>query len=160
MFLDIYKLSRYYETFIDEGFDRILCLLDITESDLISLNVKRGHRRLLQRAIATARGIPISTPIIINYGYHEIDRPYSPNDCNIIPLHNHQADFRRYYLRKKLTTTKPITPFDKFVNEIQLDSDCNEDILGLAHECWNQLTAVEKEKYERQALIANSDCIN
>jgi hypothetical protein len=72
MFLDIYKLSRYYETFIDEGFDRILCLLDITESDLISLNVKRGHRRLLQRAIATARGIPISTPIIINYGYHEI----------------------------------------------------------------------------------------
>lgn len=26
MFLDIYKLSRYYETFIDEGFDRILCV--------------------------------------------------------------------------------------------------------------------------------------
>jgi hypothetical protein len=47
MFLDIYKLSRYYETFIDEGFDRILCLLDITESDLISLNVKRGHRRVV-----------------------------------------------------------------------------------------------------------------
>jgi hypothetical protein len=26
MFLNIYKLSRYYETFIDEGFDRILCV--------------------------------------------------------------------------------------------------------------------------------------
>ncbi|EIE92308.1 hypothetical protein RO3G_17179 [Rhizopus delemar RA 99-880] len=65
VFLDIHDLSQYYDTFINEGFDRILSLLDITESDLISLNVKRGHRRLLQRAIATVRGVPVSTPIII-----------------------------------------------------------------------------------------------
>ena len=45
-FLRHYKLSQYLETFVSEGFDRLLSLFDITESDLIFLNVKRGHRRV------------------------------------------------------------------------------------------------------------------
>ncbi|KAG0767905.1 hypothetical protein G6F24_002397 [Rhizopus arrhizus] len=39
---------------------------EITEEDFVALNVKRGHRRLIQREIATLNGIPKSQPIIVN----------------------------------------------------------------------------------------------
>ncbi|KAL0142403.1 hypothetical protein V8B55DRAFT_1497653 [Mucor lusitanicus] len=58
-------LSQYYQVFIEEGFDRPESLLEITESDLIQMQVKRGHRRLLQRAVANAKGIPSSVPLNI-----------------------------------------------------------------------------------------------
>ncbi|PHZ16507.1 uncharacterized protein RHIMIDRAFT_62793 [Rhizopus microsporus ATCC 52813] len=131
MFLSAYKLTQYYDTFINEGFDRLLCLLDITESDLISLNVKRGHRRLLQRAIATAKGIPLSTPIVINYGHHYYtDWPHTPNTYNIIPL---------YQALKCNCTSRPITPCDKFikVKTASLNGELEEDFYEYAMERWD-----------------------
>ncbi|KAI8091991.1 hypothetical protein BDF21DRAFT_410644 [Thamnidium elegans] len=64
-FLSQCGLSQYFETFIEEGFDRPESLIEITESDLIQMQVKRGHRRLLQRAVANAKGIPSSEPLNI-----------------------------------------------------------------------------------------------
>ncbi|KAL9541707.1 hypothetical protein MBANPS3_008969 [Mucor bainieri] len=64
-FLTQCGLSQYYQVFIEEGFDRPESLLEITESDLIQMQVKRGHRRLLQRAVANAKGIPSSVPLNI-----------------------------------------------------------------------------------------------
>ncbi|KAF2499378.1 hypothetical protein BU16DRAFT_269122 [Lophium mytilinum] len=49
-------LSQYLDAFVAEGFDTWETILDITESDLGALNVKLGHRRKLQRAIAETRG--------------------------------------------------------------------------------------------------------
>lgn len=49
--LSKYGLSQYTETFIEEGFEKIESLMEITETDLIQMKVKRGHRRLLQRAL-------------------------------------------------------------------------------------------------------------
>ncbi|GAB5592825.1 hypothetical protein Unana1_07725 [Umbelopsis nana] len=37
--------------------------MDVTENDLTEMNMKRGHRRLLQRHIATCKGIPASQPL-------------------------------------------------------------------------------------------------
>ncbi|KAG2173510.1 hypothetical protein INT44_007101 [Umbelopsis vinacea] len=64
-------LSQYYETFVNEGFDRVTTILDITENDLIEMNIKRGHRRLLQRQVATCKGLPISQPLYQLHHYHE-----------------------------------------------------------------------------------------
>lgn len=64
-FLSQCGLTQYYVTFIDEGFDRLDSLLEITESDLIHMQVKRGHRRLLQRAIFNIKGIPSKAPLNI-----------------------------------------------------------------------------------------------
>ncbi|KAG2203905.1 hypothetical protein INT47_007488 [Mucor saturninus] len=36
---------------------------EITEEDLIALNVKRGHRRVIQRGIATLNGVPQNQPL-------------------------------------------------------------------------------------------------
>ncbi|ORX90605.1 HMG-box [Basidiobolus meristosporus CBS 931.73] len=54
-FLKKCKLEQYYSTFVSEGFDQLNSLLEITENDLVAMDVKRGHRRLLQREIASMR---------------------------------------------------------------------------------------------------------
>ncbi|GAB5593267.1 hypothetical protein Unana1_08167 [Umbelopsis nana] len=58
-------LTQYYERFAEEGFDQLNSLFDITEADLSALNVKRGHRRLLQREIACRKGIPADQPLVV-----------------------------------------------------------------------------------------------
>ncbi|KAG1456597.1 hypothetical protein G6F46_007058 [Rhizopus delemar] len=65
LFLSQCGLLQYFKVFIEEGFERIESLLEITESDLIQMQVKRGHRRLLQRAVANAKGIPSNVPLNI-----------------------------------------------------------------------------------------------
>ncbi|KAI8971814.1 hypothetical protein BDF20DRAFT_915577 [Mycotypha africana] len=105
-FLEFYKLDQYFSVFVHEGFDRLLSLFDITEVDLISLNVKRGHRRLLQRAIATARGVPISTPIIITYGYLPPYIGRSTQGSSIMVSGNSSNNDNRFAL---LSTTTPTT---------------------------------------------------
>ncbi|KAF1801493.1 hypothetical protein FB192DRAFT_1281954 [Mucor lusitanicus] len=62
-FLDKCHLPQYYATFIDEGFESLQAVLEITEEDLIALNVKRGHRRVIQRGIATLNGVPKNQPL-------------------------------------------------------------------------------------------------
>lgn len=45
-------MGQYYQGFVNAGFDTWKTLLDITEDDLDSLAVQRGHRRRLQQEIA------------------------------------------------------------------------------------------------------------
>lgn len=53
-------LHEYLQVLSDNGFHTWAAVLDITEDDMTTLNFKLGHRRLLQREIATYRGIPQS----------------------------------------------------------------------------------------------------
>ncbi|KAG2230861.1 hypothetical protein INT48_009242 [Thamnidium elegans] len=65
-FLNHCHLNQYLDIFLSEGFDSISCLLEITEEDMIFMNVKRGHRRILQREIATKKGIPRHQLLVTN----------------------------------------------------------------------------------------------
>ena len=56
--LDRLGLSSYADALVDNGFRNWETVLDITEEDLTALNFKLGHRRALQREIATFRGRP------------------------------------------------------------------------------------------------------
>ncbi|KAG9293880.1 hypothetical protein G9A89_019218 [Geosiphon pyriformis] len=62
------NLMEYYERLIAEGFDDLQSLLEVTETDLIAMDVKRGHRRRLQREISTLKGVPASLPLYIPPG--------------------------------------------------------------------------------------------
>ncbi|KAI8095811.1 high mobility group box domain-containing protein, partial [Thamnidium elegans] len=64
-FLKELNLQQYVTAFIDEGFESLPAIREITEEDLIALNVKRGHRRVIQRGIATLNGIPKNQPLIV-----------------------------------------------------------------------------------------------
>ncbi|KAI8079109.1 uncharacterized protein B0P05DRAFT_587326 [Gilbertella persicaria] len=64
-FLKKYNLPQYIDTFIAEGFESLSAVLEITEEDLIALNVKRGHRRVIQRGIAILKGLPKNQPLCL-----------------------------------------------------------------------------------------------
>lgn len=53
-------LTEYAQALSENGFYSWETVVDITEEDLTALNFKLGHRRALQREIATYRGIPSS----------------------------------------------------------------------------------------------------
>jgi hypothetical protein len=53
-------LPDYLDVLIENGFHTWETVLDITEDDLCALSFKLGHRRALQREIATFRGLPRS----------------------------------------------------------------------------------------------------
>jgi len=59
-------LQQYLRNFQDSGFDTWEALTKITESQLAALNVKLGHRRRLQRAIARSRDWPDDDPLWMN----------------------------------------------------------------------------------------------
>ncbi|KAG9230116.1 hypothetical protein BJ875DRAFT_338001, partial [Amylocarpus encephaloides] len=52
-------LQIYCERFIDHGFDSWDLLIGISETDMASLGMKLGHRRRLQRDVATCMGHPL-----------------------------------------------------------------------------------------------------
>ncbi|KAI9272934.1 hypothetical protein BDA99DRAFT_556525 [Phascolomyces articulosus] len=67
-FLANCNLSQYYNVMIQEGFDQLEALFEVTEHDLEQMGVKRGHRRLLQRAIANNKGKPsYSSSLYLNH---------------------------------------------------------------------------------------------
>lgn len=51
-------LSTYLPVLSENGFGNWETVVDITEEDLTTLEFKLGHRRTLQREIATWRGVP------------------------------------------------------------------------------------------------------
>jgi hypothetical protein len=58
--LDQLGLLSYRHVLEENGFGSWSTLVDITEDDLTTLQFKLGHRRALQREIATYRGLPSS----------------------------------------------------------------------------------------------------
>ncbi|ORX96627.1 HMG-box [Basidiobolus meristosporus CBS 931.73] len=70
-FLKKCGLEQYTEAFLAEGFDQLRSLFEITESDLVALDVKRGHRRLIQREINAIKGSPFTPPFSLSIGANE-----------------------------------------------------------------------------------------
>lgn len=56
-------LTEYNDALIENGFHNWETVLDVTEDDMVTMNFKLGHRRALQREIATYRGVPPSTSL-------------------------------------------------------------------------------------------------
>ncbi|KAG1048700.1 hypothetical protein G6F43_008925 [Rhizopus delemar] len=78
MFLSQCGLLQYFDVFIEEGFERIESLLEITEIDLIQM-------QLLQRAVANAKGIPPNVPLNIEPTSVNYSLSNSNNDMNNNP---------------------------------------------------------------------------
>ncbi|KAI8882182.1 hypothetical protein K501DRAFT_286010 [Backusella circina FSU 941] len=57
------NLTQYLPILVAEGFETMNAIAEITEEDLAAMGVKRGHRRVIQREVATRKGIPKSQPL-------------------------------------------------------------------------------------------------
>ncbi|KAL6709760.1 hypothetical protein ACN47E_001189 [Coniothyrium glycines] len=162
-------LSQYHHTFSSEGFDTWDTVLDITESDLSHLNVKLGHRRKLQRAIAESRGQssdrPLPTALV---RATSAERSYRSDDSgpeskgkqadSSVPGSTGTSTKRKYRRHPKPDEHAPERPpsayviFSNQVRESLKGQDLSfTEIAKVVGERWQILPVEEREGCERQA---------
>ncbi|XPS79531.1 hypothetical protein M3J09_011512 [Ascochyta lentis] len=165
-------LAQYFEVFVTEGFDVWETVLDITESDLSHLNVKLGHRRKLQRAIAESRGQSPGQPLTtVLAGGPSVEGTYRSDDSatesktkqghNPVDGSTGTSTKRKYRRHPKPDENAPERPpsayviFSNQVRELLKGQDLSfTEIAKVVGERWQVLPAEEREACERQANSA------
>ncbi|KAL6164138.1 hypothetical protein ACJQWK_09813 [Exserohilum turcicum] len=162
-------LSQYHQVFVAEGFDTWETVLDITESDLSSLNVKLGHRRKLQRAIAESRGQASEKPLPINLAragstagsYRSDDsgpeskskQPESSSTASGVT--GAKRKYRRHPKPDEHAPERPPSAYVIFSNQVRESLKGQDlsftEIAKVVGEKWQVLPAEEREGCERQA---------
>ncbi|KAI9797014.1 MAG: hypothetical protein M1833_005847 [Piccolia ochrophora] len=161
-------LSQYVEAFISEGFETWDTVLDITEADLDALGVKRGHRRKIQREIASARGLsaehslhPSAQPTPSEDRSTEGEDAQSSNQGESArpPVGSSgKRKYRRHPKRDDNAPERPPSAYVIFSNKIRESLKGQNlsftDIAKLVGEKWQDLSPEEKGPYESQAASA------
>ncbi|KAI9834871.1 MAG: hypothetical protein M1819_002779 [Sarea resinae] len=161
-------IAQYLGSFLAEGFETWETVLDITESDLEALNVKLGHRRKLQRAIAESRA-PSNDPNLNSPSRltpsddHRSVEPEDKSGANkgLGARGSGNAGKRKYRRHPKPDENAPERPPSAYVifsNSIREELKGEElsftDIAKRVGERWQVLTPEEREPFERQAAAA------
>ncbi|KAI9865941.1 MAG: hypothetical protein M1813_001908 [Trichoglossum hirsutum] len=158
-------LSQYFERFIQEGFDTWETVLDITETDLEALDVKLGHRRRLQREIASSRGQSTDQPLSptsrlppTEGGALDREARASLTKCEFRDnIGNGKRKYRRHPKTDKNAPERAPSAYVIFTNKIREDvKDQNlsfTETAKLVGERWQMLPTMEKDIYESQALV-------
>ncbi|KAF2665969.1 hypothetical protein BT63DRAFT_45295 [Microthyrium microscopicum] len=171
-------LTEYFPSFVTEGFDTWETVLDITESDLTYLNVKLGHRRKLQRAIAEYRGQPPDRALAPELSKSSIDPACRSDDSgterkdSAPRVSNSSATGsgnppvttgtkRKYRRHPKPDTNAPERPPSAYVifsNQIREELKGQElsftEIAKVVGERWQVLSPQIRETCEQQANAA------
>ncbi|KAI9700567.1 MAG: hypothetical protein M1820_006721 [Bogoriella megaspora] len=167
--LDELDLSRYYEAFVSEGFDTWDALLLITEKDLGELNVKLGHRRKLQRAIADAKGqrppsfqhhssTSTNEPIHSEGSDGETRNARTRTAASRTGPSSTKRKYRRHPKPDENAPERPPSAYVIFSNQTRDSLKGQElsftEIAKLVGERWQQLSPEEREPFEREATSA------
>ncbi|MBW0529358.1 hypothetical protein O181_069073 [Austropuccinia psidii MF-1] len=173
-FLTSIGLSDYLEIFVFEGFDTIQSIEEITENDLEHMHVKRGHRRILQRALGqrlnSKRLVEPSSPIPSPNTNHSMalasssciqsSKPttnpllsQSPTIC-VAPLRQKRR-YRRHPKPDPNAPEKPLSAYVMFSNTIREQLKGQQisftEIARLVGDRWKNLDQTTKESFERRA---------
>jgi hypothetical protein len=160
-------LSTYLHDFLEQGFDTWYTILDIKESDFDVLGVKLGHRRKLQRKIASLRGLssdralesPGNTPgdgghpDKQNAGGAKVAAKGSGSG-----IQGAKRKYRRHPKPDENAPKRPPSAYVIFTNKIRKEYKGRNlsftEIARLVGEYWHNLLPCEKERYEQQAFTA------
>ncbi|KAF8422877.1 hypothetical protein EV426DRAFT_633299 [Tirmania nivea] len=161
-------LSQYLGRLIDEGFEKWETVLDITEQDLAALNFKLGHRRTLQREIASARGVPLGQPLVYQQ-FSPAEEPFDPEDKASPPFKVEDPNkigptgkrkYRRHPKPDEHAPEKPPSAYVMFANHVRDELKGQPlsftDIAKLVGERWKALDSDHKEEFEFAASLAKS----
>jgi hypothetical protein len=176
-------LSQYLEIFTAEGFDTWETVLDVTESDLTALNVKLGHRRKLQRAIADSRGQPPeralqpeSSKTLTGDGAYRSDdsggetkessggraTPAAP--LNSAATGGTKRKYRRHPKPDESAPERPPSAYVIFSNQVREELRGQDlsftEIAKLVGERWQVLSPEIRDTCERQASTAKEKYYN
>ncbi|KAI9745491.1 MAG: hypothetical protein M1818_001025 [Claussenomyces sp. TS43310] len=162
-------LTQYLDAFIEQGFDTWETILDITESDFDALGVKLGHRRKLQRRIASSRGHTAELGLVspTKRQTPSDDRQVDESLGSSLITSSEIKDAgpptgkRKYKRHPKPDEDAPERPPSAYVifsNKMREDLKGRNlsftEIAKLVGENWQTLSAAEKEPYEAQAFAA------
>ncbi|KAK5272166.1 hypothetical protein LTR96_001796 [Exophiala xenobiotica] len=160
-------LEQYLDIFLSEGFDTWDTLTDIQESDFDALNVKLGHRRKLQRAIADYRGIPyervIGSPAQeatpeTSKAPERSATPTGPTERGLGPAPEGKRKYRRHPKPDENAPERPPSAYVIFSNRVREEvKDQNlsfTQIAKLVGDKWQKLDPTSKEPFEAQANAA------
>ncbi|KAI5783532.1 hypothetical protein EDC01DRAFT_209581 [Geopyxis carbonaria] len=159
-------LLQYLGKLHDEGFERWETVLDITEQDLAALNFKLGHRRILQREIASARGIAATQALTsTQFGpVEETDTEEKSYQKSLkievakVQVSTGKRKYRRHPKPDDNAPEKPPSAYVMFANRVRDELKGQNlsftDIAKLVGERWKILAPEDKESYEFQASVA------
>ncbi|KAF1941154.1 hypothetical protein EJ02DRAFT_210547 [Clathrospora elynae] len=155
-------LTEYLQVLSENGFRNWETVLDITENDLTTLSFKRGHRRLLQREIATYRGVPSSLSL-------EPENPSEPTSLSTsalesftrqtsTPLPREKRKYRRHPRPDSNAPKKPKTAYVNFADQLRTDPVVSQlSFVDIAREVgrrWQELAPEQKRVWESNAARA------
>lgn len=160
-------LQQYYSALADNGFDTWETVLDITEDDLQQLDFKLGHRRALQREIATFRGFPLS------YSLEPEGTGSSQSSLSVSALENlsglaaqprgkeGKRRYRRHPRPDNNAPKKPKTAYVNFADHLRTDPSISclsfVDIAKEVGRRWQNLSPESKRVWESQAARATQE---
>ncbi|KEF62769.1 uncharacterized protein A1O9_00742 [Exophiala aquamarina CBS 119918] len=166
-YLERLGLEQYFDAFIGEGFDTWETVLDIQETDFDALNVKLGHRRKLQRAIADHRGISyerlIGSPAqeSLYEGGKNVEAgipPLATTERGSGPVPETKRKYRRHPKPDENAPERPPSAYVIFSNkvreEVKDQSLSFTQIAKLVGDRWQKLDPPGKEPFEAQANAA------
>ncbi|RVX67428.1 hypothetical protein B0A52_08781 [Exophiala mesophila] len=156
-------LEQYLDAFVGEGFESWETLLDIQETDFDALNVKLGHRRKLQRAIADYRGISYERLIGSPAQEAHLETIRTPEagllalgaDRTSASAPEAKRKYRRHPKPDENAPERPPSAYVIFSNKVREEvKDQNlsfTQIAKLVGDRWQKLDPVEKDPFEAQA---------
>ncbi|KAL8870205.1 MAG: hypothetical protein Q9174_003697 [Haloplaca sp. 1 TL-2023] len=156
--LTSFGLGQYYDLFLDAGFDTWETVLDITESDMESLGVQRGHRRRLQQEIAAS----LDSGHGAGGDLRALKRTSSGGS---ISTSNHKRQYNRHPVSDPAAPQRPLSAYVLFSNSVR--DEIKDQLLSFAEKSkivgerwqnlsdasrntWKQLASGPWEKYKKE----------
>lgn len=156
-------LSEYHRVLVENGFHSWETVVDITEEDLTALHFKLGHRRALQREIATFRGLPSSLSLDLDNTASETTS-LSASALETLtrqtstPPAREKRRYRRHPRPDPNAPKKPKTAYVNFADQLRLDPAVGQlSFVNIAREVgrrWQELPAEQKRVWESNAARA------
>ncbi|WQF76279.1 Putative sterile alpha motif domain, High mobility group box domain-containing protein [Colletotrichum destructivum] len=157
-------IMQYVGIFLEHGFDTWETIMDIAESDLYTLGVKLGHRRKLQRRIASSRGLAPGASLVASSRVTaegpriEAQRPVSArSEVKIGPAVT-KRKYRRHPKSDDNAPERPPSAYVLFSSKVRDETKNRNltftEIAKLVGENWQNLSPVEKEPYETKGSRA------
>jgi hypothetical protein len=168
--LDHLGLGEYFEAFVSHGFDTWDNLTDISEETMAELGVRLGHRRKLQREIASYRGQPrtqaLFSPPAVDGGLQDSEEepnsPHAGQDELETKTESTQLKRRYRHLQRKdpHSPRKPSCAYVLFGNFLRQQPDVTPlsfvEISKLVGKRWQRLSPAERETWTSTAAEQKS----
>jgi SAM domain (Sterile alpha motif)/HMG (high mobility group) box len=163
-------LREYFEALVSRGYDTWDDLTDISEETMAELGIRLGHRRKLQREIASYRGQPRTQPLLsppavdgeLQDSKEEPKSPHTGQDKLKTKTEPTQLK-RRYRHRQRKDPHAPRRPSCDYVlfgNSLRQQPDVAHlsfvEISKLVGERWQRLSPEERETWTSTAAEQKS----